>query len=69
MGSIADSIPPPSSLPKAMPMGAEPGEGTPNEEGEDAAAELSAMEEFEKAEGPEEKLAAFKNLLATCKTY
>lgn len=62
---IAKSVPPPDKL------GAdEPGEGTADEEatdeGDKQAAELSAMEAFDKAEGPEERLSALKDLLSTC---
>lgn len=60
---LAKDVPPPDKLGKAPPMA----EGEPEgDEGDNEAAELSAMEAFTAAESPEEKLAAFKDLLSIC---
>jgi len=68
---VAKGLPPPGKLPKKRPApmmdeaeGADEGEDTA---GDDEAAELSAMEAFDNAEGAEERLAALKDLLAICK--
>lgn len=70
---VAKSIPPPGKLGKSRPA-AEDDEGAldaPAEEseGDQEAAELDAMREFEGAETTEEKAAALKNFIAICKGY
>jgi hypothetical protein len=78
-GSIAKDLPPPDKLGKApkRPMpgpdmespeeDAMPGD---DEEGEQAAAEASAMEEFDAAEGSADRAAALKRFIDICKpTY
>lgn len=54
---LAKDVPPPDQLDEAP---ADEGAG------DTEAAELSAMEAFTSAESPEEKLAAFKDLLSIC---
>jgi hypothetical protein len=74
MGAIiAKAVPPPDKLrgrkaPASEPEGDEPegGEGDTDRD-EDEAAELSAMEAFDNAKSPEERLSALKDLLAICK--
>lgn len=60
-----------AALVKDMPPPDKLGSGTPEaepdgDEGDMEAAELSAMEAFDAAEGPEARLAAFKDLMSTC---
>lgn len=67
---VAKGLPAPGKLPKRRPAPAEEGaegEMEPDDAGDDEAAELSAMEAFDNAEGAEERLAALKDLLAICK--
>lgn len=68
---IAKAVPPPDKLAKSKP--AEPDDddmGGSSDKDEDDAAELSAMDAFDKATTPEDRLAAFKDLVAICgKTY
>lgn len=65
---IAEKVPPPDKLGKGMPEpDADEMGGPSDQDGDDEAAELSAMEAFTKAETTEEKLAAFKDLIAICK--
>ena len=67
---VASRIPPPGKLPKRPGTDA-PSEGDGDESGADdgdqQAAELDAMREFENAESTEDKAAALKQFIEICK--
>lgn len=66
---IARGLPSPDKLGKAgpLPSGGDEPAGGDDEEAEQAAAEASAMEEFDAAKGPEERAAALKRFIEICK--